>query len=403
MAHSLARDIFAPNFIIEKDGDILPEAITKYITSVEYEDNAEMMDKITLSIGAQQVTDADQVYQLLDSKIFNEGNLIELRFGYGSQMSFIGAGEIVRLEPIFPQNGVPTLNVIAYDKSHRMSDKKSIEGESYKNDRDDTIARIIGVRHGMDVLERIQTTNGVHDRTQKVGVNDYEFLRKIADFNGFDFFTRYDKNKKKWVLFFEEPKDDQTQIYTFNYNLGEKAYENTLLEFNPNMNVKDQNIEYEILSFNRTEVKTIKSINKDSSKIFKFNQNVKEYEFKKSKDRKFAGPKKFEDNKKSDIEKPGMIKFKAFGKSREIVVSKLENEKDAKTEIEAWIKKRKENFITGSGKIVGVETLQSRHVVMLNGIGATLSGKYYITKVIHKMIFGAAPYICDFNCRRIVK
>lgn len=412
MTLDYSRDPFAPNYFIEINGESIPTEISKFISSVEYEDNSEMMDKITMNIATLQSIQGDQIMSLLDSKLFTEGNLIELYMGYGSSMVSVGAAEIIRLIPLFPKNGIPSLSVIAYDISHRMTDRKSEKGIAYKNFRDSQVSSIIGDRNGVYIRKAdpttfsyIYKTKGIHNRVQKKGVNDYEFLRELADFNGYDFYVRYAKVKgsKRWVMFFHPSPDKQKPIYKYRYNLGEESLDNTLLDFTPDMSIKDQDVEYEIISFDKSTGMNIKTLKKDGGKEFRFNAAEDKYEFKKFEDRKFLGKDKTKQIKKQ-IDKPGAIKFKAFGKTREIVISELRSEADAKRYIEVWIKQRKDNFVTGSGSVIGTETLQSRQVHELEGIGTSLSGNYYFTKVIHKFTTGnESPYICDFTCRRVVE
>lgn len=409
---NLARDPYAPNFRLLVNGDELPKSISKFIGAVEYEDNANMCDKLSFTVGSQMVVEGSQIMTMLDQKIFTEGNLIEVEMGYGSKLSPVGAGEVVKIKPSFPRDGLPSLQIEAYDISHRMIDSKPEKGISYKNFRDSQIASIIGERNGIYIaksdpstFEYIRKTEGVHDRFQEKNKNDYEFLKKIADFNSYDFYVRYMKvaGTKRWVLFFRPSDKKQEPIYTYTYNMSEKFLWNTLLDFNPDLNTKDQKLEFEVTSFNKKEGKKVKTVTRDVNKKFTYNEGSKEYSFKEKEERQFKGTDKYKPIKK-EVRNPGQIKFKAFGVSREIIANEpVRDEKDAERIIQKWMQARKDNFVTGPASVVGTEFLQSRQVHRFEGIGKGLSGNYFFTKVLHKMdVSGSPVYECSVDCSKVV-
>lgn len=394
-----ARDIYTPRYQIKINREILLEEVTQFITDIEYEDNSLMMDKITLSIGTQIIVDEGLVISMLGSKLFSEGNLIELFMGYGSNLNFIGAGEIVRVEPNFPRNDTPTLTIIAYDVLHRLTgrNKESENGKSYPKQKDSTTVEEIAQRNSLKIGSIIDTKNK-QNRVQSKGQSDYNFLIKLAENNGYELYVRYDNNK--WLLYFHPSLDQYRPMYTYKYNVGEKTIENTLLEFTPNMNIHDQPTEFEIIGWDRITNKKIKGVSRD--KDFKFESETGEYSYDVLNNRKFAGNKKTEQITES-IKEPGSIRFSAFGKNREIILdTSIDSEDKARTKILAWIKERKKHFITGSGFIIGNEYLQSRQSFILEGIGDALSGKYYLTTVTHKMGQNS-NYECEFKCNKVVE
>ena len=79
-----------------------------------------------------------------------------------------------------------------------MAKRRPRGGVSYKKSRDSQIASIIGSRNGFDIsstdpssFKTIRRTKGVFDRVQKKGVSDYTFLKKVAEINGFDLFSKF--------------------------------------------------------------------------------------------------------------------------------------------------------------------------------------------------------------------
>ena len=95
--------------------------------------------------------------------------------------------------------------------------------------------------------------------------------------------------------------------------------------------------------------------------------------------------------------------FNAFGRSFKFPPHKrFKTEAEARKAIEEFIKRQKENFITGDGEIRGNEALQARQVHNLLGITEQFSGKYYFTKVRHTQRRGE-PYVCTFSCRKLIE
>jgi phage protein D len=96
------------------------------------------------------------------------------------------------------------------------------------------------------------------------------------------------------------------------------------------------------------------------------------------------------------------VAFKAFGRSFIFPPHRrFKNEQQARRAIEQFIQRQKENFITGEGALVGNEIIQSRQVIRLEGISNQFSGKYYLTKVLHKMS-KSGGYTTEFTAHKVI-
>lgn len=394
-----ARDRHAPNYQILVDGKILTNKVTDFISSVEYEDNSEMMDKIVISIDTQTITEKGQTNDLIDSRLFSEGNLIEVFMGYGSSLKSVGAGEILKVEPNFPRDSIPTLTVTCYDTIHRLTGAKveSFRGVRYRGQTDSAIVSTIAFRNSLTIGNNVDTKL-IRTRLQEKGKSDYEFLRFLAKENSYELYVRY--IDKRWNLFFEPYQNREDVTYTFKYNMTQNPNDNTLLEFSPNMNTSDQATEYEFIGFDRFKNKKIKTIIRGDKKF--------KYEPTRLDDILDITVRQFSGNEKlgpivDEVDEPSLIRFKAFGLYREIIKDpSIRKENQAEKAVRNWIDERKKHFVTGSGSVIGVEYLQSRQVHKLLGIGASLSGDYYFTVVTHKMT-NDSNYECTFSCRKVIK
>ena len=66
-----------------------------------------------------------------------------------------------------------------------------------------------------------------------------------------------------------------------------------------------------------------------------------------------------------------------------------------------WFRRQRENFIMARGATIGTEVLMARQTHRIQGIGPTLTGDYYFSRVKH-VLDNANGYLCDFNCRKVV-
>ncbi len=401
------RDPFAPNYDLIIHGGVgaKPYAITDevkaFIDSIKFEDNSDQFDHLTINIVSQSDDlGGGDINSLLDSKIFSEGHIIEVRMGYGKELMTVGAAIIVKIKPDYPAGEAPTITITGYDLLYKASRNNHRKGVNYKDDRDSQIASIIGARNGFDILAskpnsfaNIRETKGKNNRTQKKGVNDYKFLKKIAEINGFDLYSRFDATRGKFILFFEPPPlKNNREVFTFFYGAGDVDYQFILKNFTPTLDAQDQATEFEIFVGvdSKFSSRPIDRLDADAQKRIKALENSR-----------YTGGNA--DNSKPANDDGVEVAFKAFGRSFKFPKFKrFKNEEAASRSIEQFIKRQKENFITGDGGFVGNEAIQSRQVHRFEGLSKQYAGKYYLTKVTHTMSKGEG-YNTDFSCRKVIK
>ena len=406
------RDPFAPSYELLIRGGrgaspvLLNDNLKQFIDSIEYEDNAEQFDKLTMTFTSQiDKFGGGSVNSLIDSKLFSEGTIIELKLGYGNSLITVGAAEIVSIESDFPESGPPTLQLICYDLMNRMSRSRPKDGVSYKGFRDSQIASIIGSRNGFIIskndprsFSNIQKTSGVFDRVQKKGLSDYEFLKKVADINGFDLFCKFEPKLGKFILFFRPAGfEKQKETFLFAYNEGDLAYQNTLLSFSPKKNTFEQGTDFEIFVLKNKEVGgsklqfVDKFRNKEQKRLVELNET------------RFTGGNIGPNGGKKQPNSDGIqVAFKAHGQSFRFPRHKrFKNEAEARKSIEEFIKRQKENFITAEGTLIGVEALQARQIHKFEGVSEQFSGKYFLTRVVHTLSKDEG-YKTNFSARKMI-
>ena len=406
----ISRDTFAPNFeIIHRGGRgahpvVWNESITQYIDEIVYEDNADQFDRLTITfVNQMDKLGGSGFLSLIDNKLLSEGSILEIQMGYGNVLRTVGAAELVKKQPAFEDS--PSLTIEGYDLLHRAARRKPKTGIGFKGFRDSQIASIIGSRHGFDIsnedarsIANIKQTGLPLDTRagQKKGQSDYDYLKKLADYNGYDLFSKFDPGTGKFVLFFQPGfVENSKEVFTFVYGEGEVPYSKVLMSFNPSLDAYDQGTDFEIYEIenkSKTKVEVISRLTIDEQK-----------KFKEETERRFTGANFGNQGGKQPANSDGIeVSFKAFGRSfRFPRYKRFRSEFQARKEIEEFVKRQKENFITGSGRVEGNEAMQSRQVHNFEGITDQYSGKYYLNQVRHIMK-KSEGYTVEFQSRKVI-
>lgn len=166
-------DVFKPTFLIQIEGQQLSLDITQEISSFVFEDNEEKLDVMELTV-------ANRGLQFTDDPLFQEGNEIVARFGYVGNLSPVKKAVIKEIDYDFPEDGVPTIRLKAYDKGYKLSGKenqkvwqKPAPGILYSE-----IAEEIAAANGL--IPVVTPSVGRHLRVVQSNVSDAQFLKELA-------------------------------------------------------------------------------------------------------------------------------------------------------------------------------------------------------------------------------
>lgn len=386
-------DNLAPNFMLKSSGVKLEEDVTDLVLGVEYEDNDELADLI-------QVTIDNSLLTLTDSKVFAEGNYLDLWMGYGNDLEYMGRGIIHRWMPVFPENDKPSFTVKAYGIESlfniEIPEEKS-QLRIFLNQRhsqiieklcqclftDENVKKVFPMA-SFSVKFDIEDTGAPVDDAIIQGETVWQYILKTARLIGYAFYIEYSIEDDAFIVHFHKTKAKQKEVFTFEYFNGDDS---TLLSFEPEFSTQDIATTVEVVSWDRRENRPIITTMKKTEKGVDVRIDR-------------AG-------KNTTIEKAitsgSKVRVTAFGTSRLIdPKTAFDNEFHVRKYAEKLFREIEENFITGKGKTVGVETLRAKQVHILKGIGERLSGKYYFNSVRHIM----KPdniYYCEFNCRKVLE
>lgn len=366
----------APVFDLEVEGQAVGGAILQFVNSCEYESADGLADLVRL-----QCINPDAM--LSKAKVFQPGNEISVYGGYGSALEHLGRAIIIKQVPNFPDNTVPTLEVVGYSKDYQMMDNTAfklgaIEDALYS----DVVSTIAGEGYDME-LDVDETPVEPQPIIQKADMSDYDFILGMANINGFLFWVDGDQNGK-WTCHFKNPKTYKAQDkkYTFAQNLGNQS---TLMKFRPELAIKGSTTKIAVV------VKDVKT-----GKVF---ESEVEEESNASPDvlatGDLAGDVQGEHTTASDIKL--FINEFSFN-----VVSnrKFKTEAEVILWAQQWFRRMRENFLHSQGTIIGVENLFARQTHGIECMDPAYSGDYYFSKVKH--LFNNDGYHCQFSARKVV-
>jgi len=401
-------DPYAPNFELIIGGAKMDSNFMKLISEVTFEDESLYISSLTFTMRFRQEVIGGTKSSIMDMKVLSPGNLVVLRGGYGTDLNDIGAGYITDLEPNFSDTEEPTIKVTCLDQLHKTTLNKTEKGESYEGLRDSQVVSTIGERNGFLINKSdastffgIRLTQKNPKRgIQKRGTADFDYLKELAKLNTYDLYCKWDGKKKRFGLFFEPPKDRTKEVFEYVYGDGTVPQTPTsiggvikgaLLSFKPTFSVTSQFTEYKVISWDRKATKKIE-----------FSLTMDEFMGGQSKLK--MGGFSADDllKNKTAVTSGAGVRKEAFGKSIEIVSTRtFPNEQEAKKYLTNHMKNLAKDWITGNGRVLGNQYLQSRQVHKFSGLGAFFDGKYFFKKVTHK--FSPEGYFCEFDVRKVLK
>jgi len=409
---------FAPTFDLKVNNTPVSAGVRALINSVEYEHVDGMAD--VLKIVASDPLDTAGVRMLSDSKLFAVGNEITVAYGYfGGVIENVGRAMIRKLRPVYPQTGVPTLEIIGYTRDVLMMDNapiplkerktkkkrgKTVETDELKDSK--AGRRFVNQRYSDAVIARAEDYNFIpdvdvtpdtpHDFIHKAGMTDYDFVKGISNITGFYFWVDYDFDQVGWVLHLKNPEtyiEPQEKEFNFKYAQGEYS---TLLTFEPELAIQDSTTTLYVevvdpLSGRNLEVKI-----EDPSEAAPDPSDPASPDLI---DHSGDGSEKLE----HDYGWAGGVKLYLGDFSFEIKTNRrFRDENELQFWATQWFRRQRENFILSSGRTIGVEALRCRQIHRFSGVGVAFEGRYVFNKLRHIFTSGGG-YECEFNARKFVE
>lgn len=384
-------DVLAPNFNLEVQGHKIQANVSKFIERVQYESVEGIVDMMKVSV-------LDPEFAVSELKLFLPGNELSLWIGYGANLQHIGRAVITNVRCPRPVDGMPSIEVTAYSKSHYMQEarpdpdppsgvkpkggrSKKAKKTNWNKERFSSIVREIAAKYQFadDVDETKEPTSNVY---QPKEMSDYNFIRGMSNLCGYYFWVDGD-SKGKWTLHFKHPDSlKQEKKYKLSYAIGGGG---TLFNFEPEYMFKDH--------FTKISVQFLSPSGRIIEKNF-VEEKTQEWS---------TVPTNLEEKVEGDLNTAQEVNlFIGEYSVRVYDGTRFKNAAAMEWWAKMWFAKNRGNFVSGAGSCVGIPDLRARQIHTLDGIGTLFNGDWIMNKVRHT--FDAeSGYQCDIDARKVVK
>lgn len=338
-------NFYAPRFEITIAGvNLLHKGVE--ILSVTVNDKLEGPDDFAITINNPQL-------KWLEDPLFQIGEQVNIKMGYGKELTTMILGDISAVEPSFASSGPQQMGIRGFDFLKRL--QRGERFRSWEKMPDSVIAsEVVGV-HGLSP-DGIQPTGTIHPKIMQNGQSDFDFLKQRAQENGFEMFVHLRS------FFFRKPKDTKDPITTL--TLGK-----TLNSFAPELNIENKPSRVTVRGWDPRTKKEIEGVAGNGQE-----RNI------------LAG-------KKSASQMIEQVYGTVERSIREPVYTQEEAEKRAQSSLDS----SSDQFIKGSGECVGIPEIRAGGYITIDGVGRRFSMDYYIESATHKI--DASGYTTQFSVK----
>ena len=362
-------DYYAPNFRVDVEDREVDQTTKGDVLQVKVTMELEALTDFELTINNWD--DRELFFKYSDTDMFDVGRRVLVKMGYADELLPMVSGMVTTLTPQFPDTGAPTLTVRGADRLFCLKDNKPPEGETliYTNKADWQIAEIVAQRNG---LETVLTQEGPTRELvlQNKDQDDAQFLIERASRVDFDVYMLTDAEGQE-KLHFCRPTDgrDGRPVRVYRFLWGQN-----LISFSPTLTLSGQVSELTVRGWNpETKSVIVGTATQD--------------------DIPGAGG--------AGISGPAAIAQclgDVGGRQEFVVDAPVENDEDARELAKSLLRRRAYEFMTGTGKVIGIPDLRPGDNVELDGLGVRFSGIWYVRKVTHTL--GEAGYQTEFEVRK---
>lgn len=375
------HDLLGPLFLL-KAGNKLSEDIAADVTKFEFNDDEKKNAQLKLVV-------ANRGLKYLDDDRFREGVNFEVRWGYVNDISDVFKAYIVRAKPVFPQDGVPTIEMVAFDVRREMN--KRGQPKNWGPVQSSDVAREIATRYGLQADIEDSMDNRKNDRLQPASMTDIQYLQSLASPINFDCYVEGD------TLHFHHKRYELSPSLVFWYYSDARG---TLLDFSPEIDTSKPPGQGKTGADTKTGAAHKKSATDadTGTKLGRVTIN--------------AGDAKVGDVQNDPTVLVGIGEY-PYGKTYSMVadigamnkyyIEKATAEHDAKVAaIHAVADRQKVDMsaVKASATIVGTPRLKAKQNIRIEGVGRTYSGVWRVESVVHTISADNQTYVCKLKLTR---
>jgi uncharacterized protein len=369
-------NVWEPTFLVNIEGTALSRDVTQEILSFVFEDNEEESDLL-------EITFANRNGQFTDDPLFQEGNVIAVKFGYVGEMSGLRKCVIKEIDYDFPV-GVPTIKLKAYDHGINLAanDEQKAWTTTPPGITASEIAEQIAAKHGLKAV--IEPSSDRLPKVAQANESDAQFLMRLAkearpksgdECAGYSFYIEGDE------LHFHPPAIDSPPKHTLEY-FGNG--EGILQSFQPETLTQFNNA-----GAGQVTAKGVDPRTKAASEAVASNEETP--------DRPVLGDVhlNLSTGQAEEVEPPkGKILPDSSGSATRLEDSDRPPGKD---KADAVFKQAEGMQIKATAETIGVPSLRAKTNVEILGVGRKFSGTWYVASVRHVFKDG---YACELKLRK---
>ncbi len=366
----LPMDYYAPDYKIEVEGQILDQATKGDILDLKVtldKDNLGHFD-MTINNWDDRVFD----FKYSNKAVFDIGNRVHIRMGYANQLNYMMLGVINRMSPRFPESGQPTLGVSGVDALIKLHGRKPLpkDVKTFSKMTAWEIAQIVAERNKLNfkTTEQNREKYEKYDLVVQKDQDELQFLTELAKRIDFDCFIRADPKSGVDTLYFVAPSDarDGQPVKVYEFEWGKN-----LIEFNPELTLSKQVGQVTVRGWNP---KTKEVISYSATSLDLAQQGG------------------------GGLSGPEAAEKRLEGKQELVIDRPVQSQQEARDLAVALLRERSYEFLTGSGRVIGLSDLRPGDNLELKGLGKRFTGRYYVTKVEHSL--GNSGYQTQFYVRK---
>jgi len=362
-----STDYYAPDFLVEIEGREIDPASKGDVLEVKVTMDLENLTSCELTINNWD--DRAFFFKYSDTKTFDIGNRVHVSMGYADSLKSMLRGQISAISPRFPESGPPTINVTVLDGMLKLRDRQPANDDvkRWENSADWQVAQVIATRNGL----RAQVTQEGETHAEIIQKNqdDATFLMERAKRIDFDCYVQTDPETGEDVLFFTKPTDgrDAKPVRVYRLVWGE-----SLINFSPTLTLSRQ-----------VESVTVRGWNPRTKSTITYTATASD----------LPGA------SNGGTSGPAAAANSMPGKTQTVIDAPVASEEEAKKLAISLLAERAYEFITGSGKVIGLPDLRPGDNLELMGLGKRFEGTYYVKKVEHAL--GSSGYMTTFDVRKV--
>ncbi len=352
--------------------DIARIDVSSRVLSFEFEDSEKKTDLLKLTLDNWDLS-------IFDDPIWRPGNILTTSWGYEGNMAPPRESVIQKIR------GGTTISIEAQAKTVLMN--KVVQSKTYENTSRSEIVHAIAKDYGYgDAVRDIEETPEIFPVITQARLTDAQFIKRLADAEGFEFFIDFDG------FHWHRRRTGQKPIRVLQWYLPPDVGD--IISFSVENDIFAKPGKVTVKGRDPLEKKDVTGVGSDATTSQTVLGQVKEIL-----DRLGAGDAdKSAEPRKDEVvgrvtEKVGVaevvngqtgeLSFESTRASEDTRPTSETSAKQAKREADGIYSRVQQSAVEMSISMIGDPQLIAKSIVELRGLGQRLSGKYYVKQVNH--------------------